>query len=121
MHVPQGHSQRWRGPDNDGAEAGLGARSAFGTWWPWPEMFVGVVVSGASHRLRWKGGTPAVTPAPLLTVADYPYVWAWRKKLPERKGQPCRVLVRSRMNSALVEFADGWQVVTSRNALRLRK
>jgi hypothetical protein len=54
----------------------------------------------------------------------WPYVWRLRCVFPrdwmgDRKGQPCRVLVRSRrMNSALVEFADGFRVVTTRNAIR---
>jgi len=39
-----------------------------------------------------------------------------------RKGQRCRVLVRSRtMNSALIEFQDGLQSNVSRNALRRGK
>ncbi len=42
------------------------------------------------------------------------HYWRIRKWLPERFGQPCRVLTRGAMNSCLVEFADGWQVVTSR-------
>ena len=46
------------------------------------------------------------------------YVWWWRKWLDERKGQPCRVLARGRLNSCLVEFADGFKVVTSRWAVR---
>ena len=46
------------------------------------------------------------------------HIWHWRAALPERKGQPCRVLVRGRMNSILVEFADGFKVVTSRHAVR---
>ena len=46
-------------------------------------------------------------------------VWYWRKRLPERKGQRCRVVVRAKaMNSCLVEFEDGFQVVTSRFAIR---
>jgi hypothetical protein len=49
---------------------------------------------------------------------DYPYVWFWKSRLPERKGQPCRVVARGRMNSILVEFPDGEKVVTSRNAVR---
>ena len=59
----------------------------------------------------------------------YPYRWAWscagtRDGIPYgahmqgRKGMACRVLCRGRMNSALVEFADGARVVTSRNGLR---
>lgn len=46
------------------------------------------------------------------------HVWYWRKRLPARHGQPCRVLARGRLNSILVEFADGMQVVTSRYAVR---
>ena len=38
-----------------------------------------------------------------------------------RKGQACRVICRGKMNSALVEFEDGFKMVTSRNALRKRK
>ncbi len=48
----------------------------------------------------------------------WPYYWRVRARLPERKGQRCRVLVRGKMNSCLVEFQDGFKVVTSRNYLR---
>lgn len=67
-------------------------------------------------------------------MTDFPYVWSWRWRtwdLPgatvrvpwfgdgvDRAGQACRVVVRGSMNTALVEFADGWQVVTSRGGLR---
>jgi hypothetical protein len=44
--------------------------------------------------------------------------WFWRKWLPERKGQRCRVLARGSLNSALVEFEDGYKTVTSRYAVR---
>lgn len=47
------------------------------------------------------------------------HVWWWRSRLPERKGQRCRVLVRGAKNSVLVEFEDGETVVTSRFAVRL--
>jgi hypothetical protein len=46
------------------------------------------------------------------------YLWHWRTRLPTRKGQPCRVLVRGGMNSVLVEFEDGQKAVTSRYAIR---
>lgn len=49
------------------------------------------------------------------------YVWGPRGNLPgamSRKGEPCQVLVRGGMNSALIEFADGMQYVVSRNAVR---
>ena len=44
------------------------------------------------------------------------YRYAWDRM--GRKGQSCVVLVRSRMNSCLVEFEDGYRMVTSRSALR---
>ena len=42
------------------------------------------------------------------------HYWRIRAKHPERYRQPCRVLCRGSMNSCLVEFADGYRVVTSR-------
>lgn len=48
----------------------------------------------------------------------FDHVWHWRARLPDRKGQACRVLARGRMNSVLVEFADGYKVVTCRYAVR---
>jgi hypothetical protein len=50
----------------------------------------------------------------------YPYYWRVRTRLPDRFGQPCRVLARGGRNSALVEFKDGYKVITSRNYLRKR-
>jgi len=51
-------------------------------------------------------------------MGRWDHVWFWRAKLPDRKGQPCRVLVRGRMNTVLVEFEDGYRVTTSRYAVR---
>lgn len=49
-----------------------------------------------------------------------PYIYRWNRQ--GRKGQPCDVEVRAKsMNSCLVRFADGYRMVTSRNALRKRK
>lgn len=53
--------------------------------------------------------------------AGWDHVWWWRSRLPERKGQRCRVLVRGAKNSVLVEFEDGETVVTSRYAVRRAK
>ena len=47
--------------------------------------------------------------------------WRVRTKLPERKGTPCRVLAKGRLNSCLVEFEDGLKVITSRNYVRKRQ
>ena len=65
---------------------------------------------------------------------DFPYVYRWDKQ--GCKGQVCKVLARGKaanvcewpptvkllenMNSRLVEFTDGYQMVTSRNALKRR-
>lgn len=55
----------------------------------------------------------------------YPYIYSWgpRFRVPglpvlDRKGQRCRVFARGRMNSAAIEFEDGFTAVVSRNALR---
>lgn len=55
----------------------------------------------------------------------YPYTYSWgpRFRVPglpvlDRKGQRCRMLARGRMNSAAIEFEDGFTAVVSRNALR---
>ena len=50
----------------------------------------------------------------------YDKVWYWRKRLPERKNRPCRVLIYGKKNSILVEFEDGYRVVSSRYAVRTR-
>jgi hypothetical protein len=50
---------------------------------------------------------------------NYDHVWYRRSGLPERKGSPCCVVARStRLGSVLVEFQDGFRVVTSRYAVR---
>lgn len=61
---------------------------------------------------------------------SYPYIWTWRKRNGaqpwfgdgvDRAGQSCRVICRGSMNSAWLEFEDGFQVVTSRGGLRRRR
>ena len=52
-------------------------------------------------------------------MSEFPLVWRVRSRLPERYQQRCRILKRARrLNSALVEFSDGYRVVTSRNYVR---
>ena len=46
--------------------------------------------------------------------------WYWKKWLPERHGKLCRILATGKMNSILVEFEDGFTVITSRYAVRKR-
>lgn len=52
-------------------------------------------------------------------MSELPYVYAWNRM--DRKGQPCEVLARGKMNSCCVRFPDGYTMVTSRNALRKPK
>jgi len=49
---------------------------------------------------------------------SFKYYWFWLSKLGDRKNQRLRVLARGKMNSALVEFEDGYQAIVSRNAYR---
>jgi hypothetical protein len=41
---------------------------------------------------------------------DYPYYWRVKKY---RTGQPCRELARGSHTSCLLEFRDGYKVVTN--------
>jgi hypothetical protein len=50
---------------------------------------------------------------------DLPYIYRWDRQC--RKGQPCAVLCRGTMNICLVRFADGFTMVTSRNAIMRSK
>ena len=46
----------------------------------------------------------------------WPYIYSFNRQ--GRKGQLCRVLVLGKMNSCLVEFEDGYKMITSRTAIR---
>ncbi|MBZ9985711.1 hypothetical protein LB572_01225 [Mesorhizobium sp. BH1-1-5] len=77
-----------------------------------------------------------MTPSQMLQLA-YPYIFRWDRH--GRKGQACTVTARSkaapgtfalpgfgrpaspRFNSIRVEFADGYVMVTSGNAIRRRE
>ena len=48
----------------------------------------------------------------------YRYAWGNNEKRAMLKGKRCKVIVRGRMNSALVEFENGQREIVSRNALR---
>lgn len=49
-------------------------------------------------------------------VASFPYIYWWNRQ--DRKGQRCTVTARGKMNSIRVEFADGYVMITSGNAIR---
>ena len=60
--------------------------------------------------------------ASTMTTNDYDRVWFWNTRLPERKGEACRIIAVGRKNSALVEFErDKFRVITSRYAVRKAK
>ena len=77
---------------------------------------------GRRVRLRRDGcypkhnlpGTRRPMPCP---VGGMGHIWVGRRFLPDRYGQPCRLLV-ARRGKFLVEFADGWQVATTRGTFR---
>ncbi|WP_062235801.1 hypothetical protein [Aureimonas sp. N4] len=48
-------------------------------------------------------------------IAARLYLYRWDRQ--GRKGQTCTVTARGTMNSCCVRFSDGYQMVTSRNAL----
>lgn len=55
-------------------------------------------------------------------MTTYRYAWKNNSKRKTLYGRECRVVVRSAMNSALVEFTDnGQREVVSRYALRKSK
>lgn len=59
---------------------------------------------------KWK------TPYSYIGDGTQEYIYRWNK-LPERKGQRCKVRARGGMNSCCLVFEDGFQVITSRNSI----
>lgn len=53
-------------------------------------------------------------------TGKYPYHYAWRNNELRARlwNKRCRIVVTGRRNSAWIEFEDGFQMVTSRRALR---
>ena len=69
------------------------------------------VDAGRSHLLLVAGRL-------LASWSSYPFVWRVSCRLPERKGERCRVLANGAKWTSLVEFVDGYRVFTSRRYLR---
>jgi len=46
------------------------------------------------------------------------HYWRLRATLPERHGQPCRILAFGKLNSIQIEFADGVRHIVNRYAVR---
>lgn len=64
------------------------------------------------------GGSCEIRKPLTQTVSSMTNIWYWKSRLPERKGQTCKILAFGKMNSILVEFQDGYKVITSRYAVR---
>lgn len=60
---------------------------------------------------------------PLLDDEGPPWdrTWGVRARLQERFGEVCRLLAKGTRNTALIEFKDGFKVVTSWRYTRLIK
>lgn len=56
-----------------------------------------------------------------MRATTYRYGWKNNEKRQSLYGRCCVVLVRLKMNSALVRFENGQEEVISRNALRKEK
>ena len=50
---------------------------------------------------------------------EFPYIYRWDRQ--GRKGKFCRLVCRGTMNSVLLCFEDGFQMVTSGNSIMKRK
>ena len=48
----------------------------------------------------------------------YFYVWGNNEKRASYKGKPCQVIAVGKKNSVLIEFQDGYRMITSRLALK---
>jgi hypothetical protein len=76
------------------------------------------------HQCKWpvheNRKPPTRRPTGASPVSSVPasveYIYRWDRQ--GRKGEPCHVLARGTLNSCLVEFRDGYRMVTSRNAIR---
>jgi len=56
-------------------------------------------------------------PGNMIEAQDFPYIYRW-PQFPSRSGQHCRIVVCGTMYTCLVEFADGFRMITSVNLLR---
>lgn len=67
--------------------------------------------------LRWKLEWLRIASQGGMSVNMFEYIWRVKTRLPERFLTRCKVVARGKLNSCLVEFEDGFRVVTSRNYL----
>jgi len=46
------------------------------------------------------------------------HIWYWKKILGTYRGKACKLLKVGKLNNVLIEFEDGFKVITNRRGLR---
>jgi hypothetical protein len=54
-------------------------------------------------------------------MTEYIFKWGNNQLRDAFKGRPCVVLARGKMNSVLIQFEDGFKMITSRYAVKENK
>ena len=55
------------------------------------------------------------------TPDEWPYVWVWWRRHPERKGERCKLTGEPTLDYCMIEFPDGFKVRAPRSAVRRRR
>jgi hypothetical protein len=71
--------------------------------------------------LRWSDPITDIMDKKAKRDMVYVYKWKNNEKRLSMYGRKCKVIVRGRANSALVEFEDGQREIISRNAIKKTK
>ena len=77
-----------------------------------------VRLTKGKSRVYAKGGIALTIPAIVPLGATMTHWWRLRATLPERHGQPLKILTVGKMNSIGIEFWDGERHVVNRYAVR---
>ena len=57
----------------------------------------------------------------MINKFDHRYCWGNNPVRAKYKGKDCRVVSQGKMNSIMVEFEDGFSMITSRYSVRRKK
>ena len=53
-----------------------------------------------------------------LPADEWPYVWVWRRRHPERRWQRCKLVGAPTLDDCWIEFPDGVKILAPRAAVR---